>query len=156
LFLTQPPNKQIERFISMLRCSQLLWLARTASAFSPHHYSTSAVSCAKLSFGSSFDTTSNYDSTMIIGKSFSMEDLVPSLFEPMGLENLDRPIFDAMLDDIDPKKGGDSSTMIKIDDSIVHKVSLGVLPTKISRHDHPMAIHSLIKLPSLNLSHYFQ
>jgi len=71
---------------------------------------------------------------------------VPNLFEPMGLKNLDRPIFDAMIDDIDSQKGGDSSTMIMIDDSTAHKVSLGILPTTISRHDHPMAIHSLTKL----------
>ena len=130
----------------MLRCTQLLWLTRTSSAFSPHYLSTMASSATKVTFGSTLDSPSKYDSTMIIGKSYSMKEVVPNLMEQMGLTNLDRTIFDAMIDDIDSKKGGDSTTMIKLDDSIAHTVSLGVLPLKRSRHDHPMAVHSLTKL----------
>ena len=105
-----------------------------------------ASSATKVTFGSTLDSPSKYDSTMIIGKSYSMKEVVPNLMEQMGLTNLDRTIFDAMIDDIDSKKGGDSTTMIKLDDSIAHTVSLGVLPLKRSRHDHPMAVHSLTKL----------
>jgi hypothetical protein len=130
----------------MLRCTQLFWLTRTSYAFSPHYLSTMASSAAKVTFGSTLDSPSKYDSTMIIGKSYSMKEVVPNLIEQMGLKNLDRTIFDAMIDDIDSKTGGDSTTMIKLDDSIAHTVSLGVLPLKRSRHDHPMAVHSLTKL----------
>ena len=84
---------------------------------------------------------------MIIGKPDSMKGILPNLLEPMGLKNLDSPIFDTMIDAVDSKKGGESTTMIMLDDdSIVHQVSFGGLPSKVSRNNHPMSVHSLTDL----------
>ena len=100
-----------------------------------------------LSFGSYLGNAENYGSTMIIGKPNSIKELLPNLLEPMGLKNLDPPIFNAMLDGIDSDKGGESTTMIKLDgDDGVHKVIIGTLPSKVSRNNHPMSVHSLTKL----------
>lgn len=84
---------------------------------------------------------------MIIGKPNSMKEILPNLLEPMGLKNLDSPIFNAMLDGIDGDKGGESTTMVKLDtEDLVHTVSFGTLPSKVTRHNHPMSVHSLTKL----------
>jgi hypothetical protein len=140
----------------MMRCTQLLWLTRTASAFSSNYAPVSnkrgfctdlSASSATLGFGASLDSPKKYDSTVIIGKSGSLKDILPSLLEPIGLKNLDSPIFNAMIDAIDSKKGGESTTMIKLeDDSATHKIILGALPSTVSRNNHPMSMHSLTKL----------
>eukprot|EP00531_Pseudo-nitzschia_arenysensis_P003845 CAMPEP_0116151396 /NCGR_PEP_ID=MMETSP0329-20121206/20073_1 /TAXON_ID=697910 /ORGANISM="Pseudo-nitzschia arenysensis, Strain B593" /LENGTH=507 /DNA_ID=CAMNT_0003648003 /DNA_START=266 /DNA_END=1792 /DNA_ORIENTATION=- len=104
-------------------------------------------SSATLGFGSSLDSPEKYNSTVIIGKAGSMKDILPKLLEPIGLKNLESPIYDAMIEDIDSKKGGESTTMIKLDDdSSTHKIILGALPPSVSRNNHPMSVHSITKL----------
>jgi len=109
---------------------------------------TLSASSVTLSFGASLDSPQKYNSTVIIGKPDSMKDILPNLLEPMGLKNLDTPIFDAMIDAIDDsKKGGESTTMITLDDNpFAHKVIFGALPSTVSRNNHPMSVHSLTKL----------
>ena len=140
----------------LMRCTQLIWLTRTASSFSPNYAPVSnrrgfrtdlSASSATLGFGPSLESPQNYDSTVIIGKPGSMKDILPSLLEPIGLKNFDTPIFNAMIDAIDSKKGGESTTMIKLeDDSAIHKIIVGTLPSNVSRNSHPMSVHSLTKL----------
>ena len=145
----------------MFRCTQLLLLTRTASAFSPNYYAlnlqqrgfsnptSSSLSAATLTFGGSFDTTaaSSFNSTLIIGKKESMADAIPNLLGPLGLkEALPKPILDNMVESINNKTGGSAATLVALPDDSVHKVSLGGLPTKISRHNHPMSVHKLTKV----------
>ena len=145
----------MQRFF-FLRCTQLIMLTRTASAFSPTNTPLSNkrefctnlwASSVTLGFGPSLDSPEKYNSTVIIGKAASMKDILPSLLEPIGLKNLDSPIYDAMIEDIDSKKGGESTTIIKLeDDSATHKIILGALPPDVSRNNHPMSVHSITKL----------
>jgi leucyl aminopeptidase len=106
-----------------------------------------SASSVTLGFGPSLDTPGKYNSTVIIGKPDSIKDILPKLLEPIGLKSLDSQIFDAMIDEINTKKGGESATMIKLeDDSATHKIILGALPSQVSRNNHPMSVHSLTKL----------
>lgn len=120
------------------------------TAFSGHPvgFSTAlSASSVNLSFGSAIKSADEYASTLIIGKPDSIKELGLDLLDPLGLNNLEAPIFNAMLDGIDEKKGGSSTTMVKLDkDDAVHKVSIGGLPSKVSRHNHPMSVHALTKL----------
>jgi len=100
-----------------------------------------------LGFGSSIESAGKYDSTLIIGKPASMKDVLPTLLEPIGLKNLDSSIFNAMIKEIDAKKGGQSTTMIKLDDDLgTHKIIFGALPSNVSRNNHPMSVHSITRL----------
>ncbi|VEU40566.1 unnamed protein product [Pseudo-nitzschia multistriata] len=124
-----------------------LCTALSASPMSMAMGSALSANPVSLSFGSNLENAENYNSTMIIGKPNSLKKILPDLLEPIGLKNLDSPIYDAMLEGIDSDKGGESTTMIKLDtDAVVHKVILGALPSKVSRHNHPMSVHSLTKL----------
>ena len=143
-----------------LRCTQLVWFAsRTASAFSQHGSllssnqrgfftaTTLRAGSVTLGFGPSPDKPQNYNSTVIIGKPDSMRSVLPSLLEPIGLKNLDSPMMEAMIDDIDTKKGGTTSTMVQLEDGAgIHKITLGSLPPKVTRCNHPMSVHSLTNL----------
>ena len=100
-----------------------------------------------LGFGPSLDSPEKYNSTVIIGKPDSLRDILPTLLEPIGLKTLDSSICNAMIDDISSRRGGESTTMIKLeDDSTTHKIILGALPPKVSRNNHPMSVHSITKL----------
>ena len=130
-------------------------VTKTASAFSPNTSLSNKrgfctdlwASSVKVNFGPSLDVPENYNSTVIIGKPDSMRDIVPSVLESIGLKNLESPIFNAMVDDIDSKNGGESTTMIKLEGGDgTHKIILGALPPKVSRNNHPMSVHSLSKL----------
>lgn len=90
----------------------------------------------------------DYNSTVIIGKKSSLDDLVMSkLMEPLGLKGASNdPIVETILKSIGKQKGGSSSSYLLSSDSKVHKLSLGGLPSKLSRNNHPMAVHSLTKL----------
>ena len=113
--------------------------------------STTCLFGSPLTFASTFESIEDYNSTLIIGKKASLEALMPDLLEPLGLSNLETPIMDEMIKSINEKKGGSSSTLLVTnngDDSSVHKVALGGLPSKLSRNNHPMAVHSLTKLAS--------
>ena len=136
---------------------QLLLLTRSASSFSSVTSSTSRTfpPCptslfagnSPLDFMSSFEPVQDYNSTLIIGKKESLKDLTPDLLEPLGLENLESPILNEMIKSINEKNGGSSSTLVIANDGdTVHKVSIGGLPNKLSRNNHPMAVHSLTKL----------
>lgn len=138
-----------------LRFTQLIMLTRTAVAFSNMNTQLSNARgvCTKLcassvtvGFGSSLDSPENYNSTVIIGKAGSMKDILPKLLEPIGLKNLESPIYDSMIEDIDSKTGGESTTMIKLGDSSTHKIILGSIPPTVSRNNHPMSVHSITKL----------
>lgn len=91
----------------------------------------------------------NYNSTVVIGKKSSLDDiLMAKLLEPLGLQddsNMNGPIVETILKSIGKKKGGSSSTYLSSSDK-VHKLSIGGLPSELSRHNHPMAVHSLTRL----------
>jgi probable aminopeptidase NPEPL1 len=158
----------------VLRCTQLLCLTRTASSFSgsifPHPpiRAFSSTTCRlatvattpdtattidttttdTLNFGSSFEPVADYNSTLVIGKKSSLTELLPNLVESLGLATLATPILDALTTSINEETGGSSSTLMVTNDDqkVVHKVSIGGLPSKLSRHNHPMAVHSLTQL----------
>jgi len=67
--------------------------------------------------------------------------------EPLGLQgDTNGPIVETILKPIGKKKGGSSSTYLSTNDNKVHKLSIGGLPSELSRHNHPMAVHSLTRL----------
>mmetsp|Transcript_27214 Transcript_27214/g.63743 ORF Transcript_27214/g.63743 Transcript_27214/m.63743 type:complete len:516 (+) Transcript_27214:80-1627(+) len=124
-----------------------LCTALSASPVSFNMMSAMSTGAVSLTFGSYLERVDTYNSTMIIGKPNSMKEILPNLLEPIGLKNLDLPIVDAMLDEIDSDKGGESTTMIKLEhENSAHKVILGTLPSMVSRNNHPMSVHSLTKL----------
>lgn len=139
-----------------MRCTQLLCLTQTASSFSATlnpAIRTFASSTSRLAsttdtlhFGTSFEPIAGYNSTLFVGKKTSLKELLPNLVEPLGLDTLDEPIVNALTSSISEKTGGSSTTLVTCDDDKVHKVSVGGLPSKFSRHNHPMAVHSLTKL----------
>jgi hypothetical protein len=147
----------------VLRCTQLLCLTRTASSFSSSIFShppirafssttcrfaaaAAATTTDTLNFGSSFEPVADYNSTLVIGKKSSLTELLPNLVESLGLATLETPILEALTTSINEKTGGSSSTLVVTCDQKVHKVSVGGLPSKLSRHNHPMAVHSLTTL----------
>ena len=140
----------------LLRCAQLIWLtSRSASSFlnptplsNKRGFSTAmSANSVNLGFGTSLESAGKYDSTLVIGKPASMQDVLPTLLESIGLKNLDSSIFNAMITEIDSKKGGQSTTMIKLDDDTsTHKIIFGALPSNVSRNNHPMSVHSITKL----------
>jgi probable aminopeptidase NPEPL1 len=151
----------------VLRCTQLLCLTRTASSFSgsifphppirafssttcrPAAAAAAATTTDTLNFGSSFEPVADYNSTLVIGKKSSLTELLPNLVESLGLATLETPILEALTTSINDKTGGSSSTLVVTcggDQNKVHKVSIGGLPSKLSRHNHPMAVHSLTNL----------
>lgn len=99
-----------------------------------------------------FGTVANYNSTVIIGKKESIEATLPQLLESLGLDEASpTPIIQSMVNSLDAKTGGSSSTLLVLDEDdvdSVHKLSFGGLPTKISRNNHPMAVHTLTRLSS--------
>jgi hypothetical protein len=144
------------------RYTQLICLAttRTASSFSRIHAihqrlspSTSFLSAANvdiLSFGSSFESVSKYNTTLVIGKKATLEEMLPDLLQPLEID-VSKPILNTLTKSINAKRGGASTTLVACgddDDDNVHKLCIGGLPTKLSRNNHPMAVHSLTKLAS--------
>lgn len=91
----------------------------------------------------------SYKATMIIGKKASVEALLPKLLSELSL-NVAKPVIDAMVASLDENTGGGpSSTMIITDnDDSVHHLQVAGLPSKLSRHNHPMAVHTLTSLAS--------
>lgn len=162
--------------IEFLDVCKLLWFTKnfSAAAFAPKQYLVSSpsrrrISSAATSSGltslrftpkiltldSCWENVQKYASTVVIGKKASMEAILPKLLQPMGLQkSLPPSILNAMLSSLDAIKGGSSTTLVSLEDgnnnndnnSIVHKVSLAGLSTKISRNNHPMAVHSITQL----------
>lgn len=138
------------------RCTQLLYVARTASSFSTSLNrqlslvrSASSLSAASspLNFGSSFEPISGYNSTVFIGRKSSLEKILPDLIEPLGI-NLEKPILNALTKGLSTKTGGTATTLVTSGTEDAHKVSVGGLPSELSRNNHPMSVHSLTKLAS--------
>ena len=149
---------------------QLLLLSRSAAAFQPSVTSRSmligmqgqrsftsttslAASSATLTYGSSLDAIlvggdaggePSFNATMVIGLKPSLDAVMPSLLDTLGLDIAD-PVKTTMMEAINEKTGGQSSTMVALDDKYAHKVSFCGLPTKISRNNHPMSVHQLSK-----------
>ncbi|CAJ1941378.1 unnamed protein product [Cylindrotheca closterium] len=100
-----------------------------------------------LDFVSSLPSMEDYNSTVIIGKKSSLDNLLMSqLVELLGLQDeSNSPIVETILKSIGKKKGGSSSTFLSSNNK-VHKLSIGGLPSELSRHNHPMAVHSLTRL----------
>jgi probable aminopeptidase NPEPL1 len=145
-----------QRFV--LRCTQLLCLTRTASSFSTTPLSVPRrafssfstllfASPTRLTFGASLleEDVSKYNATLVIGKKESIEQVLPNLLEPLGLDMIQKPVLDAMISTLNNKTGGSSTTLVALEDDDVHKVSLAGLPSKSSRNNHPMAVHTLTK-----------
>ncbi|KAL3941950.1 MAG: hypothetical protein SGBAC_003778 [Bacillariaceae sp.] len=93
----------------------------------------------------------NYNSTVVIGKKSSLDDLLMAkLMDPLGLQDDSSnsgPIVETILKSIGKKKGGSSSTYLSSSNgNKIHKLSIGGLPSELSRHNHPMAVHSLTRL----------
>ena len=157
------PNDTMQRCLSqrlVVGCTQVWLLTRSASSFAPQSSvvaapkrgfsSTTPLFAASLSFGSTWEDAATYNSTTVIGKKESVEQLLPDLMEPLGFENIiEEPILDAMIGSLDAKTGGSSTTMVSLqgeEGNVVHKVSVAGLPTQVSRHNHPMSVHKLTKL----------
>ena len=109
--------------------------------------STAAHAAATLSFGSEIENVQSFNSTVIIGRKTSIEEiLTPEMLKTLQIDSIQKPVVDAMISAVDVKTGGSVSTMIATSDGDVHKVALGGLPSEISRHNHPMAVHKLTQL----------
>lgn len=67
---------------------------------------------------------------------------------PLGLKDLvSPPVLESLVESLDDKTGGSpSSTLVAVGDDAVHRLTLAGLPSKLSRHNHPMAVHTLTKL----------
>lgn len=127
--------------------------SRSSSSSSSSSLTASAVD---LSFGSGFQNDSvgeNYDSTVVIGRKASIEIALPALLSNLGLDSTPKAVVNSMIESLDGKKGGSSTTLVPLgsnDDSTVHKLSVASLPTELSRNNHPMAVHTLTKLAESN------
>jgi leucyl aminopeptidase len=114
-------------------------------------------SSATLTFHSSLDSTFadekvSFNATMVIGLKPSLDSVMPNLLETLGLDIVD-PVKTAMMDAINEKTGGTSNTIIAVDNNTyAHKVSFCGLPTKVSRNNHPMSVHTLTKYAGHALS----
>jgi probable aminopeptidase NPEPL1 len=100
-----------------------------------------------LSYAASWGDAA-FDSTMIIGKKASVEALTPKILESLGLVIPDA-ILQSMMAALDDKAGGGpSTTLLMSSGGDVHKFQIASLPSQVSRHNHPMAVHSLTSLAS--------
>ena len=94
---------------------------------------------------------SQYDATMVIGKKASLEALLPKLLNELGVTTVAKAAVDAMIDAIDEKTGGGPSSTLVVtgegaDKAAAHHLQVAGLPSKLSRHNHPMAVHTLTSL----------
>ena len=104
-----------------------------------------------LSFEASWGDIA-FDSTMIIGKKASVEALASKILESLSLE-VPVAILESMIASLDDKTGGGPSTTLTLSaGDKVHKIQVAGLPSKVSRHNHPMAVHSLTSLASKAVS----
>lgn len=106
---------------------------------------------ATLSFGNKLGEVGDFNSTVIIGKKCSIEQLVPTILDPLGLSMTPKAVVDAMINSLDSGSGGSSaSQFVPLGDSdLVHSLSLASLPNQVNRNDHPMSVHTLTKMASL-------
>ena len=104
-----------------------------------------------LSFEASWGDVA-FDSTMIIGKKASVEALASKILESLRLE-VHSTILKSMIASLDDKTGGGPSvTLLLSAGDKVHKLQVAGLPSTVSRHNHPMAVHSLTSLASKAVS----
>ncbi len=96
--------------------------------------------------------TGDYDTTMVVGKKASMEHLFPQLLEPLGMTDLVPPaVVTALVQSLDDKTGGSPATTLlarSAATATVQKLTIAGLPSQLSRHNHPMAVHTLTKVVS--------
>ena len=101
----------------------------------------------KFIFESSWPSGSDYDTTMVVGKKATMERLLPQVFESLSdlaTSALVPPtVVTALVQSLDGKTGGGPITTFL---ATGHKVLVAGLPSQLSRHNHPMAVHSLTKV----------
>jgi probable aminopeptidase NPEPL1 len=137
----------------VMRCTSLLLLTRS-SAFHQHSFVRAArshsstqlyASSATLTFGTSLDKLegADYNATMVIGRKESIQQAMPSMMETLGL-NIAQPVQASMMDAVKEKTGGSSSSIVPKGDT-AHTFAICGLPTKVSRNNHPMAVHTLTK-----------
>lgn len=150
------------RMRKLWSCSQLLWLTTRCQvlAFSPHansgpkvarsFSSTTRCQATNLIFESSWEegkALQECNATMIVGKKAALQNLVPQLLHPLGLSDCTPSvIIKTLIDAVKEKTGGSSSTMVVTGDEHVHRLMVAGLPSKLSRHNHPMAVHTLTRL----------
>lgn len=88
----------------------------------------------------------NATATMVIGKKASMESLLSKVLIDLGLQ-VPPSVVTAMIDALDEATGGSpSSTLLTMEDGSVHHLQVAGLPSKLSRHNHPFAVHTLTSL----------
>jgi probable aminopeptidase NPEPL1 len=107
----------------------------------------------KLLFQSSWQgELQEYDSTLIVGKKASVEKALPLVLDPLGFNSngntaVPRAILNSLLGSLDDKTGGSpASTLIAVADEKVHRLTVAGLASQPSRHNHPMAVHTLTRL----------
>lgn len=87
----------------------------------------------------------DFDSTMVVGKKASIQLLFPQLLESMGMTaEISPAVATALLNSIDEKTGGSPATTLL--STTAHKLTVAGLPSQPSRHNHPMAVHTLTKV----------
>ncbi len=141
-------------------------LPSAVHSFHPRSFSsTTPCQATNLLWETTWEKKHDYNATMIVGKKASVETWLPQLLESLELtEFTPRAVVKTMSEALDMQTGGSSSTLLATgstsskknnhnienkddnNDESVHKLVVAGLPTKLSRFNHPMAVHSLTKV----------
>ena len=89
----------------------------------------------------------DYNATMVVGKKAALQEGLPRVLDAVGLSQCTPPvIITTLIDAVKEKTGGSSSTMVVTGDEQVHRLMVAGLPSKLSRNNHPMAVHVMARM----------
>lgn len=89
----------------------------------------------------------DYNATMILGKKAALQESMPKVLDSLGLTDYTPPAFvKTLVDAVKEKTGGSSSTLVLTGDEQAHRFIVAGLPSKLSRNNHPMAVHTLTRM----------
>lgn len=133
-------------------CARAFGVSPSIVSRTNFRYSTTAMSASKISFDESAPLTSNI---LVVGKKSSLQALdIPSLLaqskkrklEDDEPSSVDAATIQAMLDSITNEKGGTASTFASSG-----RITLGLLPEKVTRNNHPLSVHTLRDIVAKNV-----
>lgn len=99
----------------------------------------------KFIFQSSWPSGIDFATTMVVGKKATMERLLPQVLESLTdlpQELVSPAVVTALVKSLDEKTGGGPATTLLAN---AHKLIIAGLPSQLSRHNHPMGVHTLTK-----------
>ena len=110
---------------------------------------TTRLQATTLLFESSWEDLSrnDYNATMIIGKKAALQEGLPRVLQGLGLSECTPPlIMTTLIDAVKENTGGSSSTLVVTGQEQVHRLMVAGLPSKLSRNNHPMAVHTMTRM----------